>query len=140
MNNNQNYNQNYNTNGNGQGWQDTLSRLLNTPDHTADYDKNDISSNKIFACLAEIPVLFWLPLCACPGSRFARFHANNGLIMLIASVVSGVLSFVPVIGGLLTWVASTLLFIIWLLATVSAVTGTAKELVLLGKLNFKFFS
>lgn len=36
--------------------------------------------------LAYTGTLFWLPLLACPGSKEARYHANQGLWLLILSV------------------------------------------------------
>lgn len=46
-------------------------------------EQEDIGSNKLMAALAYL--LFFLPLVTEPGktSKFARFHANQGLIFLI---------------------------------------------------------
>lgn len=54
------------------------------PAQSEEYNEQaDISNNKLMAALAYL--LFFLPLVTEPGktSKFARFHANQGLIFLI---------------------------------------------------------
>ena len=53
------------------------------------YDEQaDIQKNKMWALLACIPFLFFLPLVTeAKTSKFARFYANQGLILLILLVV-----------------------------------------------------
>lgn len=45
------------------------------------YTPEDIEKNKTMAGLAYL--LFFLPLIACPESRYAKFHANQALLLLI---------------------------------------------------------
>lgn len=70
--------------------------MLNTPDFTNDYDQAEVQQNKVMAFLGYIPPLFFLPLCCTQGSKYARFHANQGLVLLIVyaavSVVVGIMS------------------------------------------------
>lgn len=58
--------------------------MLNTPDFTNDYDQAEVQQHKTMAFLGYIPPLFFLPLFCTQGSKYARFHANQGLILLIA--------------------------------------------------------
>lgn len=44
--------------------------------------------NKLCCELAYTGTLFWLPLIACPDKKNARYHANQGLWLLILSVVA----------------------------------------------------
>lgn len=53
--------------------------LFNTPDTSYEYDTQDIQSNKVWAVLAYLGILFFLPLVACKDSRFGKFHANQDL-------------------------------------------------------------
>lgn len=58
--------------------------------------------NKLCCELAYTGTLFWLPLVVCPNEKHARFHANQGLWLLILSVVSCTLiRALSVINGLL---------------------------------------
>lgn len=51
------------------------------------YCENDIKDNKIFAFLSYIGPLFLVPILACPKSKYARFHANQGLVLFLAELV-----------------------------------------------------
>lgn len=44
--------------------------------------------SKLFCELAYSGTLFWLPLIACPGEKNVRYHANQGLWLLILSVMA----------------------------------------------------
>ena len=47
------------------------------------YSALDVRQNKAMAILAYIGLLVLIPIFAAPKSRFARFHANQGLVLLI---------------------------------------------------------
>ena len=51
---------------------------------------NDVSQNKVFAILAYLGILVLVPIFAAKDSKFARFHANQGLILVICSVAYGI--------------------------------------------------
>lgn len=57
----------------------------------------DIQQNKTMAILAYF--IFFLPLLAAKESKFARYHANQGLVLLIASFAVGIIS--SIINGIL---------------------------------------
>lgn len=101
-------------------------------DVTSRYDAADIAANKGVAALACVPILFWLPLVCCSGSRFARFYANNGLMLLLVGVVGGtVLGWVPLVGNFLRGVLELLLFVVIVYELVMAAQGYAKKIPLL---------
>jgi len=47
-------------------------------------NEKDIQDNKVMAVLAYIGLLVLVPIFAAKESRFARYHANQGLVLLIA--------------------------------------------------------
>ncbi len=113
-------------------------------DYTNNFDTQDINDNKVFAVLAYIPILFWLPLVAANGSKFGRFHANQGLLLLIldvalsiaTSILSAILVWIPIVGaivisllGIVTGVVGIGLMIYGMVNTGS---GKAKELPIVG--------
>lgn len=106
-----------------------LEELNNTADTTSEYTEEDIANNKVFAILAYFGILFLIPLLAAKESKFARFHANQGLILFIVEIIVGILSFIPIV-GLLLWIATIVLAV---LGIVNAANGKAKELPLIGK-------
>ena len=58
-------------------------------DYTASFHPDDIERNKGISLVAYI--LFFVPLLAAPDSRFARFHANQGLIIFIVSLILNIM-------------------------------------------------
>ena len=79
-----------------------VKNLGNTEDYTAQFDPQDIASNKVMGVLAYIGILVLIPIFAAKNSPFARFHANQGLILFIAElclmVISWLLGGIPILG------------------------------------------
>ncbi|MFA6295984.1 MAG: hypothetical protein WC663_01380 [Patescibacteria group bacterium] len=96
-------------------------------------DSKDIEENKIFAVLSYLGVLVIVPLLAKKESKFAMFHAKQGLILLIGWVISWLLSFV-FIGFILDVIM--IVFSIW--GIVNAATGKYAKLPVIGDLAEKF--
>lgn len=128
-------------------FQEQVEQVINTPDTTAEYDAGDINNNKIMAILAYIGILVLVPIFAAKESKFARFHANQGLVLLIAEVaVSIILSIVgailililPILGivfSIVSWVAYVVFLVLAVMGIVNAATGKAKELPLIGSIK-----
>jgi len=49
------------------------------PSYTTSDDASDIQANKILALLSYFWLLFLVPWFLAPNSRFARFHAKQGI-------------------------------------------------------------
>lgn len=103
-----------------------------TNDTAPVFTQEDIEKNKLMAGLAYI--IFFLPLLACPDSKFAKYHANQGLILLIVSFVGSIiLSFIPIIGWLLLPIFTVVVLIFAIIGLVNGLGGKAKELPIIGK-------
>ena len=119
--------------------------FFDTPDHTAEFDAEDIEKNKIMALLAYLSWLVLVPLIAAKDSKFARFHCNQGIVLAIVEiivwVVFGILSsVVPVVWwifSILNSVLSLCCLGLAILGIINAVNGKAKELPIIGK--FRLF-
>lgn len=97
-----------------------------------DYDPKDIEKNKTMAGLSYI--IFFLPLLACPDSKYGKFHANQALLLLIVSVLGNiVLGFIPVIGWMLLPVYAVAILIMGIMGLVNGFGGKVKQLPLIGK-------
>lgn len=99
------------------------------------FDQSDIEKNKVMGILAYI--LFFVPLLAARDSRFAMYHANQGLILFIVAlgvnIVGGV---IPVIGALLIIPLGNLcVFVLMILGIINAANGKQAPLPLIG--NFQ---
>lgn len=96
------------------------------------FDPEDIQKNKTMAGLAYI--IFFLPLLACPDSKFGKYHANQGLLLLILGFVgSFVLGMIPIIGWLLLPVFSILVLVLGIMGLINGFNGKVKELPIIGK-------
>ncbi|MEE0859710.1 MAG: DUF4870 domain-containing protein [Acutalibacteraceae bacterium] len=109
-------------------------------DKTMNMHPQDIEDNKVLSLFSYIGILFLIPLLACKNSQYARFHANQGIILficnLIISVAAGILSVIPVVGFILCiilYIVELVLLVFAIIGIVNAVTGKAKELPLIGK-------
>ncbi|MCQ6562375.1 DUF4870 domain-containing protein [Paenibacillus mendelii] len=97
-------------------------------------DPNDVQTNKVMAILAYI--LFFLPLLAAKDSPFAMYHANQGLVLLLASVaVNIVLSIIPIIGWILLPFANLAVLVFVIIGMVNAANGRMKPLPLIGTVS-----
>lgn len=123
-----------------------INKINNTADTTADYDKADIEQNKIYAILAYLGILVLVPLLAAPKSKFARFHANQGIVLCIAEVAYWIIySILSVVIYAISWKLYfivtligfiALVFVVFaILGIVNAANGKAKELPLIGKIS-----
>ena len=62
-------------------------------------DIRDAQDNKVMAILAYFGPVVLVPILAARESRFARYHANQGLVLLIACIVFLVLAIIGIINA-----------------------------------------
>jgi uncharacterized membrane protein len=98
-------------------------------------DPQDVEKNKVMAILAYI--IFFIPLIAARESRFAMFHANQGLVLFLAAVVINIVGgIIPFIGWFLIlpfgWIAVLVFAIIGI---INASKGETKPLPLIGGIS-----
>lgn len=98
-------------------------------------DSADVDKNKTIAALSYL--IFFLPLITdAKSSKFAMFHANQGLLLLIASVASNmILPLIPVLGWILWPFAAIAILVFFVLGLMNALNGKMKELPVIGKYN-----
>ena len=126
-----------------QNTQNFVNNMMNTADTTSQFDPQDINDNKGMSVLAYIGFLFLVPLLACPNSKFARYHTNQGLVLFLLEfalgVVTGILGIIPIagliIGGLLSAVGGIFTLVLMIMGIINAAQGQAKELPLIGKIT-----
>ena len=138
-----------------------FNEFFETKDETKDYTKKDIKDNKAMAILSYFGPLVLLPFFTAGESKFAMFHAKQGMTLFIIWIVyyflSGLLSLIKVpgpCGGPLLfndmghfcnvtpwWIAfplkliALLLVIIAIIGVINVCQGKAKELPFVGKIK-----
>lgn len=92
----------------------------------------DIEKNKTMAGLSYL--LFFLPLLVCPESKYAKFHANQSLMLLITTIAGNViLGIIPVIGWILLPFFDIGVLILGIMGLVNGFGGKASQLPIIGK-------
>ena len=126
-----------------------FNELTKIEDRTAEFDPADAQQNKAMGILAYIGPLVLVPIFGAKESKFARFHANQGLVLLIANVALSILGTIlglitwVLIFGWLSWIPSLLLVwpfqifcvVLCVLGIVAAAKGQCKELPIVGKIK-----
>lgn len=101
------------------------------------FTQEDIEKNKVMAILGYI--IFFLPLLACPDSKFARYHSNQGLLVLLFSIIFHVafniifgIVWIPFISSFITGIVSLATLALVIIGIINASSGKAKPLPVIG--------
>ncbi len=106
-------------------------------------DLDEEQKRKIVCCLAYVfGILFFLPLILYPKDDFAKFHANQSLVILLTSIIvsalCGILGMIPAIGfvfGIIGGVLGVVILIACILGIVSVVQEEKTKLPLIGNIR-----
>jgi len=98
------------------------------------YDARDVESNKVMAILAYIWILFLVPLLGAKNSKFAQYHAYQGVALFITWIIVNAARWIlPYsLSGLVT-IASLGVLVLAVIGIMNAYQGKAKPLPLIGK-------
>lgn len=97
------------------------------------FSSEDIEKNKVVSLLAYI--LFFIPLFAAPDSKFARYHANQGLILFIFSIALNIVGSITTfifIGLIILAFGWIFILVLVIMGIINALNGQAKPLPLIG--------
>lgn len=120
------------------------AKINDTEDTTDEFEKEDVEKNKFMAILSYFSWLVLIPWFGAKDSKFARFHAKQGIVLAIVEIVwwilqgilNAVLKGVPVVGVLVSVVMSIVDVVFVVLAVIgiiNAYKGKAKKLPIIGK-------
>lgn len=98
-------------------------------------DPKDIEENKGIAALAYL--IFFIPLLAAKDSKFAKFHANQGLnLLLLGGAVNIIGIIIPIIGWfIIVPLGGLFTFILFIMGIINAFNGETKKLPLIGNIE-----
>lgn len=122
-------------------YQQPMQPAFNPADHTAEFEADDISKNKVIAMAAYMLGFFGIiiALLAAPESRYASFHSRQALkleivgqLVLWVSLILFWTFIVPIVGG----IALLVLFVVRIICFFQVCSGKAKDAVLIGSLPF----
>ena len=90
------------------------------------------SEEKIFSAIGYLGILCLIPLLLKRESKFCQLHGKQGLVFLIACVILGAVSWIPILGRLVGVVGGVILFILGLLGIINALIGNYWKMPVLG--------
>lgn len=100
--------------------------------------QEDAQDHKIHGILAYIGILVVIPIFGAPDSPFARFHANQGLVLFLSNIILTILvaflNGIPFIGTIYS-VARLGILVLMVMGIISAVKCEKKELPLIGNIH-----
>lgn len=112
-----------------------VNDFTNPTDETGAFDPADIEATKIMSLFAYLGILFLIPLLACKDSAFARFHANQGIVLFILGIIGGVVAVIPFLGWILSGAVGIFSLVLTIMGIINACQGKAKRLPLIGKIT-----
>lgn len=96
----------------------------------------DVEKNKVMAIIGYIiPILFFIPLLSeeSKKSPFAKFHANQQLVLLISAFIVNIAGMIPILGWFIILPFGCLaILIIALIGIINAAKGEMKKLPIIG--------
>ena len=121
-------------------------------DYTPNFNRKDADKHHVVAALSYLGFLVLIPLIFTRRSHYARFHANQGLTLMIITVAytlvtrifvtfldilfGGVYAAIPTTLSSIFNIGSVFFVLLLLLGMANAAKGRAKELPLIGRIRF----
>ena len=112
---------------------------VNPIDHTAEFDPEDISKNKVYAmaCYLLSALGIIIALLAAKDSPYAAFHARQALkLNIVTLLVTIVGSIIPIIGWIFLGIMILVLTIIEIIGFFDVCGGKAKDAAIIRSLKF----
>jgi len=89
----------------------------------------DTEENKVLAAIGYVWILCLIPLFLKRNSKFAQFHAKQGLMLFIVELIGWLIFWIPLIG----WLLFVITVILAVMGIMNALQGNYWEMPILGK-------
>lgn len=81
------------------------------------------TEERFFSAIAYVGILFLIPLLLKKDSKYSQFHAKQGLVLFIAWAINSVIVIIPILGWIVSFVGSIVLFVLSILGVLKAYSG-----------------
>jgi len=115
-----------------------MKSLMGTPE-ALEVNAEDADTNKIFGILAYLGILCFVPIIVAKDSPYAKYHANQGLVLFLAEIVTVLITsafvFIPFIGFIVYFLHLILLLVflgVSILGIINAAAGKCVPLPVIG--------
>ena len=93
----------------------------------------DIEENKMITILCYFGLFLLIPYLTKPNSKFVKYHANQGIILLLAWIACSVVLIIPILGWIVGLIGFLFLFVCFIIGIINVLNGRCKPLPLIGK-------
>lgn len=99
--------------------------------------KADIEKNKVWAAISYLGIIGIIIalVCEAKDSPFVKFHLNQSIGLLIASVVAFAVAMVPVLGWIIAPLLWLVILVFMVMGLINAAQGQLKRLPLIGNFD-----
>jgi len=115
-----------------------LKAIMGTPE-ALEVNAEDADSNKVFGILAYLGPLCFIPIIVAKDSPYAKYHANQGLVLFLAEVaimiITSAIVFIPFIGIIVYFlhlICSLLFLVVSIIGIINAAAGKCVPLPVIG--------
>jgi Predicted membrane protein len=123
----------YSQSGYNQGGNDYNSGYTPNSTYTSEFDPRDIEDNRVISILCYFGLLLLIPLLARPYSQYVKYHANQGIVLLILLIASEAIMIIPILGWIAGLVGNIFCLICLILGIINTLNGQAKPLPIIGQ-------
>ena len=96
---------------------------------------SDAEENKLITILCYFGILFLIPYLVKQDSQFVKFHSNQGLVLFLFSLISGIASKLPFIGWIIGLACGIFVLVCFILGIVNVCNGDMKKLPIIGEIE-----
>ncbi len=97
-------------------------------------DRMEAENGRVMAIVGYINVLFLILLFFMRGNRFARYHANQSVLLFLTGLIGGLLSLIPFLGWMLFGIVYVFCWVCRILGILHAVQLRAAPLPVIGEM------
>ncbi len=90
------------------------------------------------AILSYLGILVLIPLLLEKSDDFVRFHAKQGLALLLAEVITIMIMWIPILGQIISFLAGILWLVLCIMGIINVLSGKREPLPIIGKFADKF--
>jgi uncharacterized membrane protein len=92
----------------------------------------NVDNSRAMAILSYIGILVIIPILVAKDSKFVMYHANQGLILLIAWIILTAVNIIPILGQIIWFLGSIVLLVFMVMGILNAAKEKQKPLPIIG--------
>ncbi|MFP4498941.1 MAG: DUF4870 domain-containing protein [Vulcanimicrobiota bacterium] len=108
--------------------------VYSAPEATSTEPASSIQENKVVTMLSYVGLLVLIPLLTkAKESAFVKYHVKQGLVLLIAGLAIGIVSFIPFIGWIVGFATTIAVIVLAIMGILNVSNEQMKPLPMIGQ-------